>query len=132
MECLLIRQYKFTQTFNYNFLSVGRNVISFSTTAKNLGFYFRHDKILDAHVQDICPKAYIDIQRISSIRHLLSIDATTKLLSAVVLPKLYYCNYLFYGSPTYILERFQKDQNSAAGLIIQCHKQNHISPISAH
>ena len=67
--------------------------------------------------------------RISSIRHLLSIDATKTLLSAFVLPKLDYCNSLFYGSPMYMLERLQKVQNSAARLIFQCRKQNHISPI---
>ena len=51
------------------------------------------------------------------------------LLSAFVLPKLDYCNSLFYGSPMYMLERHQKVQNSAARLIFQCCKQNHISPL---
>ena len=83
---------------------------------------------IDAHVQDICRKVCIHIRRISSIRH-LSIDATKTLLSAFVLPILDYCNYLFYGSPMYMLERLQKVQNSAARLIFQCCKQNHISPL---
>ena len=84
---------------------------------------------IDAHVQDICRNVYIDIRRISSIRHLLSIDATKTLLSAFVLPKLDYCNSLFNGSPMYMLEIHQKVQNSAARLIFQCRKQNHISPL---
>ena len=84
---------------------------------------------IDAHVQDICRKVCIDLRRISSIRHLLSIDATKTLLSAFVPPKLDYCNSLFYGSPMYILETLQKVQNSAARLIFQCRKQNHISPL---
>ena len=84
---------------------------------------------IDAHVQDICRKVYIDIRRISSNLHLLSIDATKTLLSASVLPRLDYCNYLFYCSPMYMLERLQKVQNSAARVIFQCRKQNHISPL---
>ena len=72
---------------------------------------------------------YIDILRISSIRHLLSIDATKTMLCAFVLPKLDYCNSLFYGSPMYVLEGLQKVQNSAARLIFQCRRQNHISPL---
>ena len=80
-------------------------------------------------VQDICRKAYIDIRRISSIRHLLSIDATKTLLFDYVRPKLYYCNSLFYGNPMYMLERLQKVQNSAAKQIFQCRKQNNISPL---
>ena len=102
--------------------------MSFSITAKNFGFHFTDDMRIDAHVQDICRKAYIDIRRISSIRH-LSIDATKTLLSAFVLPKLDYCNSLFNGSPMYMLENLQKVQNSAARLIFKCRKQNHISPL---
>ena len=71
----------------------------------------------------------LDEAIISSIRHLLSIDATKTLLSAFVLPKLHYCNSLFYGSPMYMLEILQKVQNSAARLIFQCRKQNQISPL---
>ena len=96
---------------------------------KNLGFHFTHDMRIDPHVQYICHKAYIDIRCISSIHHLLSIDASKTLLSAFVLPKLDYCNSLFYGSPMYMLERLQNVQNSAARLIFQCRKQNHISPL---
>ena len=128
-ECLLIRPNKCTQNLNCTSLSFGHNVISFCTTAINLGSHYADDMRIDAHVQDICRKVYTDIRRISSIRHLLSIDATKTLLSAFVLPKLDYCNSRFYGSPMYMLERLQKVQNSAARLIFQCRKQNHISPL---
>ena len=122
-----IRPNKCTQNLNCNSLSFGHYVISFSTTAKNLGFHFTDDMRIDTHVQDICHKVYIDGQRISSIRHLLSVDATKTLLSAFVQTKLYYCNSLFNGSPMYMLERLQKVQNSAARQIFKCRKQHHIS-----
>ena len=128
-ECLHMRPSKCTQNLNCTYLSFGHNVISFSTTAKNLGFHSTDDMRVDAHVQDICRNVYIDIRCISSIRHLLSIDATKNLLNAFALPKLYYCDFLFYGSPMYMLERHQMVQNSAARLIFQCCKQNHISPL---
>ena len=92
---------------------------------KNVGLHLTDDMIIDAHVQDICRKIYTDIRRISSIRHLLSIDATKTLLSAFVLPKLDYCNSMFHGSAMYMLKRLQKVQNSAT----QCRKQNLISPL---
>ena len=126
-ECLHICQNKCTQNINCTSHSLGHNVISFSTTTKNLGFHLTDDMRIDAHVQDICRIVYIDIRRISSIRHLLSIYATKTLLSAFVLSKFDYCNSLFNGSPMYMLERFQKVQNPAARLILQCCKQNHIS-----
>ena len=128
-ECLLIHPNKCPKKLNFSSLSFGHNIISFSTTAKYLGFHFTDDMRIDAHVQDICRKVYIDIRRISSICHILSIDSTKTLLSATVLPKLHYCNSRFYGSPMYMQERFQKFQNSAAKQIFQCRKQNHISPL---
>ena len=128
-ECLLIRPNKSTQNLNCTSLSFGHNVISFSTTAKKIVFNLTDDMRIHAHVQDICRKVYIDIRHISSIRYLLSIDATKTLLSAFVLQKLDYCNSRFYGSPMYMVQRHQKVQSSAARLIVQCRKQNHISPL---
>ena len=127
-ECLTIRQDKYTQDLNHTSLSLGHNVISFSTTAKNFGFHFTDDIRIHEHVQDICRKAYINIRRICSIRYLLSIDATKCLLSAFVLPKLDYCHSLFYGKPMYRLKRLRKVQNSAARLISTCRRLSHISP----
>ena len=128
-QFFLIHPNKCIKNLNCNSLSFGHNVMSFSTTATNLGFHFTDDMKIDTHVQVICRKVYIDIRRISSICHLLSIDATKTLLSAFVLPKLDYCYSLFYGSQMYMLESLQKVQNSAARLIFQCRKQNHISPL---
>ena len=82
---------------------------------------------IHGHAQDTYRKAYIGIRRISSIRHVLAIDATKTLVSALVLPKLDCCNYPFYGSQAYIVERRQKVQNSAARLIFQCRKHNNVS-----
>ena len=128
-ECLLKRPNKCTQHINRTPLSFGHNVMSFSATARNMEFNFKDDMRIDAHVQDICCKVYIDIRRISSIRHLLSIDATKTLLSAFVFPKLDYCNSIFNGCPMYVLERLLKVQNSKARLIFKCRKQNNFSPI---
>ena len=126
-ECLLIRPNKCKKNLNFTYHSFGHNIISFSTTANNHRFHFTDNMRIDVHVQDICRKVYI--RRNSSIRHLLSIEATQNLLSAFVLPKLDYCNSLFHGSPMYMLERLQKVQFSAARQIFHCRKQNHISPL---
>ena len=124
-ECLLMRPDRCTQYLSHTFLSVGHNVTSFSTTANNLRFHFTDDMRIDAHVQDICRKAYIDIQHIAPF--VTSIDAAKTLVSAFVLPKLDYCNSHFYSNP--MLEGFQKVKNSVVRLIFQCRKQNHISPL---
>ena len=115
---------------NMLLLSVGHNVISISTTAKSLRFYFRDEMRIDEHIQDICCKACIDIRRISSIHHLLSIDVTKTLLSAFAFPKFDYCNYLLYDSPMYILKGLQKVQNSTARLIFNVASKFTFHPFS--
>ena len=119
----------YAQNLNCTSLSFGHNVISFSVTEKNLGFHFTDDMGIDAHVQDICRKVYIDIRCISSIRYLLTIDATKTLLSDFMLPKLDYCNSLIYDGSMYMPMKRQKVQKSSASVIFQCRKQNHISPL---
>ena len=55
-QCLLMRPNKRTQALKCTSLSFGHNIISFSTTAKNLGFHFKDDMRIDAHVQDTCAR----------------------------------------------------------------------------
>ena len=52
IECHLIRPNKYTQDLNCTSLSFGHKVLSFSTTAKHLGFNFTDDMRIDANVQD--------------------------------------------------------------------------------
>ena len=110
-------------------LTVGSTDIPFSSTARNLGFHFSKDMSISTHVQTVCRKAYIDLRRISYIRHLLSEDATKTFLSAFVLSKLDYCNSLFSGCPQNQLDKLQKVQNSAAKLVSRSRKHDHVTPI---
>ena len=61
-----------------------------------------------------CRAAYIELRRFSSIRHFLSVDATKTLMCSLVFLKLDYCNSLLDGSPQYLIQPFQKVQNTAA------------------
>ena len=84
---------------------------------------------MEKHVTNICRSAYIEIRRISNIRHYLTTDATKTLLCAFVLSKLDYCNSLLSGSPKHLLDKLQKVQNSAARLVFKALKHKHIKPL---
>ena len=85
---------------------------------------------MEKHVTNICRSAYIEIRRISNIRHYLTIDATKTLLCAFVLSKLDYCNSLLSGSrsPKHF-DKLQKVQNLAARLVFKALKHEHIKPL---
>ena len=66
--------------------------ISFSSSARNLGFHIRDDMSVELHLKNVYRSAYSELRRISTIRHLLSVDSTKTLVSAFVLSRLHYYN----------------------------------------
>ena len=82
----------------------------------------------ETHVSNLVRSANFELRRNSSIRHLLSTDATKTLVSAFVLSRLDYCNSLLFGCPQYLLNKLQKVQNNAARLVPRVSKTDHIFP----
>ena len=66
---------------------------------------------------------------INSIRHYLSQNALKTLISAFVLSRIDYCNFLLANSPKQLIHKLQKVQNNAARLIFRTPKFDHISPV---
>ena len=110
-------------------IQVGSTSIPFSPSARNLGFIITEDMSLDAHITQTCRTAYTAIRQISTIRHYLSVSATKTLVCAFVLSRLDYCNSLLSGCPQYIIKKLDRVQNSAARLVMQARKHDHITPI---
>ena len=61
--------------------------------------------------------------------YLLTVNTAQTLLSSFVLSKWYHCNSLFSGSPQYILDQLQRVQSSAARLVVESRKCDHIKPL---
>lgn len=51
------------------------------------------------------------------------------MVHAFITSKLDYCNSLYYGLPKYLLKRLQCIQNSAARLVVQASKFDHVTPV---
>ena len=129
-ECLLIVSNRTSlpnpQTTS---IHIGDTDILFSLQAKNLGVTLTNNLSMEKHVTNICRSAYIEIRRISNIRHYLTIDATKTLLCAFGLSKLDYCNSLLSGSPKHHFDKLQKVQNAAAILVFKALQHEHIRPL---
>ena len=50
-------------------------------------------------VSKICQSANLELRRISSVRHVLTVDAAKTLVTSLVLSRLEYCNSLLSGIP---------------------------------
>ena len=103
-------------------LSVGNASVSFASSVKNLGVTLDCRLTMQPHVLNVVRAANLELRRISSIRHLLSTEATITLVSALILSRLDYCNSLLSGCPQSVISQLQRVQNNAARLILRLKK----------
>ena len=110
-------------------IHIGDADVPFVSSVKNLGVTLDSNLSMSQHITNTCNAAYIQIRHISSIRHLLTTQATQTLVCSLVLSPLDYCNSLLSGCPQYLLDKLQKVQNAAARLVCKAKKSDHIHPI---
>ena len=83
---------------------------------------------MKTHISNLVRSANFELRRISSIRHLLSPDATKIIFSAFVLLHLDHCNSLLSGCSQYLLCKLQNVQNNAACFVLRVPKTEHLAP----
>ncbi len=110
--------------------NISNTNIVFTQSVRNLGVTLDSTLPLHQHVMNICKAAYLQLSRIISILMYLSVDATKTLVCSLVLSRLDYCNSLLSGSSQYLLQKFQKVQNTSARIILRVPRSEHTSPCS--
>ena len=93
--------------------------IPFSSSVRDLGFVLDANLSMRLHITKVCQVAYLELKRISSIRHLLTESATKTLVTSCVLSRLDYCNSLLIGAPLSVIQPLQRVQNFAARLVLK-------------
>ena len=115
------------QQFNDLQIKVGNSQIKPSTTARNLGVTFDSHLNLESHINSVCRSAYFHLRNIRSVRKMLTYDACSQLIHALVTVRIDYCNSLLYGLPDQSLNRLQRIVNTAARILCRIPKFGHIS-----
>ena len=105
-------------------MEIGSHLVAVSKDAKILGMYF--DSTLSMKIQINCVSSSMlyHLRCISSIRRLLTQEATAMLIHSLVTSRLDYCNILYHGIPDKQLNKLQQVQNVAAR-ILTCTKKYH-------
>ena len=91
-------------------ITLGSHNISFSDSARNLGFILDPKLSIKKYIIKICQTAYFELKRISSIRRFLTEDAAKTLVTSYILSRLDYCNCLLMGTPNSVIQPLQKIQ----------------------
>ena len=92
--------------------TIGNAQISFKQSVKNLGFTLDCHPTMNAHVSNIARTCYFELRRLTSIRRFLTSAATATLVSAFVLSRIDYRNWLLFGSTHDVTSHLQRMQNS--------------------
>ena len=80
-------------------------------------------------IDHISRSAYLEIKRISSVRHLLTRKATVQLMCSFFLSRLDYCNSLLIDITSDQMYHLKKNQNHAAKVVFHKSKHEHVTPL---
>ena len=81
------------------------------------------------HVTSVCPSAYYHLKNIYCLKAFLTKEALVTVFHAFVKSTIDYCNSLLFGISDYNINRLQRIQNSAARIVTNTRKYDHITPI---
>ena len=126
-EFLVLTSSYFKQQFKDLQINVGNTHIRPTASARNLGVIFDSHLNLESHINNVCRSAYFHLRNIGSVRNMLSDDACSQLIHALVTVRIDYCNSLVYGLPEYSLDILQKILNTAARILRRVPKFDHIT-----
>ena len=111
------------------FIDYDNSCLRFRNVVNNLGVLFDSDMSFTSQVRRSVNAAFLTIKSISRISSFLSKNEKTILTCSLVLSKLDYCNSLYYGIHSALLNRLQYVQNCAARLVFKLKKYDHVSDI---
>ena len=110
-------------------LCVCHTAILPSSEVRNLAGWFANQLKMVTQINQTCKAAFFHIFNIRRIRKFRSFNTVQTLVNAFVISRLDYCNNIFFGLPNTELQNLQRIQNTAARLICNMNKFDHITPI---
>ena len=110
-------------------VNVGESQITQSLKVRDLGVICDQFLNFDDHITAICRSTYLHIRNIGKIRNLLSYNACSTIIHALISCRLDYCNSLLYNVPTHKTDRLQRLQNQCARILTKSPRREHITPV---
>ncbi|KAK2190776.1 hypothetical protein NP493_69g05016 [Ridgeia piscesae] len=95
-------------------------------TVRDIGIFLDSGMDMLMQVAPTCQAAYFQLHNIAKIRHYLTIDACKTIVHGLVTSKLDYGNAVLYGINGPLLQKLQRVQNSAARVITQQRRREHL------
>ena len=109
-------------------LTVGTDVIQPVDVVQDLGVYFGSHLTMKAHMARVARTCFFHLLCLRSIRRSLGCDVTARLVSALVISRLDYCNSVLIHLPTSALTPPQRVLNDAVRFFLDSGPRKHMTP----
>ena len=109
-------------------VNVGKRQITQSLKVRDLSVTFDQFLNFDDHITAICISTYFHIRNIRKIRNLLSYNACSTIIHALISCRLVYCNSLLYNVPMHKTDCLQRLQNQCAHILTTSPHREHTLP----
>ena len=93
---------------------------------ENVG-YLDQTLSMRQHIDSVCRASFQELRWVATIRPYLSQSATARLVAAMIISRLDYCNSVFAGLQADQVARLQRIQNNAARLVMKKRKRDHVT-----
>jgi len=113
-------------------LSVGNDVIQPVTVVRDPSVYLENELTMKQHISRVVSSCFFQFRRLRQIRRSAGEEVTKRLVTALVLSRLNYCNAVLAGLPESTIRPLQRVQNAAARLITDTKPSDHITPVLLH
>ena len=110
-------------------LTVGDDIIKPVSLVRDLGVYLDDELSMKQHINRIVSSCFFQLRKLRQIRRSAGEEVTKRLVTALVLSRLDYCNSALAGLPQSTLRPLQRVQNAAARLVSNSKQRDHITPV---
>ena len=110
-------------------ITVGGVDIAISTETRLLGVLLDETLSFEGHIGNVTRICHYHLRKIRDIRRFLPTPDAIKLVRAIILARVDYCNSVLLGLPATQLRRLQSVINVACRLIFGARKYDHVTPL---
>ena len=126
---LIYSKYHTRPLFSYFKFSIGNERLTTTANARSLGVVLDDNMLFDVHVSDICRSSLNQLRNLSKITKYLTQESRDIAVHVFITSKLVYCNSFLYDCRKVQLKKLQYCQNTAARIVTQTRKFDHITPV---
>jgi len=111
-------------------IQVGPATIKPVDNVRNMGVILESQLDMRDHISKVASSCFFHLCRLRQLRHVVAPDITQRLISALALSRVDYCNSSLTGLPAVALAPLQRVLNAATRYVADLRLRDHVTPVA--